>query len=93
MALDHYVTLGRSGLRVSPLCLGAMTFGEDFGWGSSVEESQQILDRFIAALRTRDFPLRVSEVRLSSDPLNSTARGALMAGLANGRAYSEAASA
>jgi aryl-alcohol dehydrogenase-like predicted oxidoreductase len=49
MALDHYVTLGRSGLRVSPLCLGAMTFGEDLGWGSSVEESQQIMDRFIAA--------------------------------------------
>ncbi|NIE68656.1 aldo/keto reductase [Burkholderia sp. Ax-1719] len=49
MALDHYVTLGRSGLRVSPLCLGAMTFGEDSGWGSSVEESQEIMDRFIAA--------------------------------------------
>ncbi len=49
MSLDHYVTLGRSGLRVSPLCLGAMTFGEDLGWGSSVEESQQIMDRFIAA--------------------------------------------
>ncbi len=49
MALDHYVTLGRSGLRVSPLCLGAMTFGEDLGWGSSVEESQEILDRYIAA--------------------------------------------
>jgi aryl-alcohol dehydrogenase-like predicted oxidoreductase len=48
MALDHYVTLGRSGLRVSPLCLGAMTFGEDLGWGSSVEESQQIMDRYIA---------------------------------------------
>jgi aryl-alcohol dehydrogenase-like predicted oxidoreductase len=47
MSLDHYVTLGRSGLRVSPLCLGAMTFGEDLGWGSSVEESQQIIDRFI----------------------------------------------
>src|SRR3954463_8366789 len=47
MALDHYVTLGRSGLRVSPLCLGAMTFGEDLGWGSSVEESQQIMDRFL----------------------------------------------
>src|SRR6202047_389424 len=44
--LDHYVTLGRSGLRVSPLCLGAMTFGEDLGWGTSVEESQQIIDRF-----------------------------------------------
>jgi len=47
MPLDHYVTLGRSGLRVSPLCLGAMTFGEDLGWGTSVEESQRIMDRFI----------------------------------------------
>ncbi len=47
MPLDHYVTLGRSGLRVSPLCLGAMTFGEDLGWGSSVEESQRIMDRYI----------------------------------------------
>ena len=41
------MTLGRSGLRVSPLCLGAMTFGEDLGWGTSVEESQQIIDRYI----------------------------------------------
>ena len=47
MSLDHYVTLGRSGLRVSPFCLGAMTFGEDLGWGSSVSESQKIIDRFI----------------------------------------------
>ena len=47
MSLDHYVTLGRSGLRVSPLCLGAMTFGEDLGWGTSVEESQHIIDRYI----------------------------------------------
>jgi aryl-alcohol dehydrogenase-like predicted oxidoreductase len=45
--LDQYVTLGRSGLRVSPLCLGAMTFGEDLGWGTSVEESQQIIDRYL----------------------------------------------
>src|SRR6201989_398758 len=48
MALDNYVTLGRSGLRVSPLCLGTMTFGEDLGWGSRGEESQQILDRYVA---------------------------------------------
>ncbi|HZZ85124.1 MAG TPA: aldo/keto reductase [Anaeromyxobacteraceae bacterium] len=47
MPLDHYVTLGRSGLRVSPLCLGAMTFGEDWGWGSSVADSEAILDRFL----------------------------------------------
>ena len=48
MPLDSYITLGRSGLRVSPFCLGAMTFGEDLGWGSSVEESQRIMDRYIA---------------------------------------------
>src|SRR5262245_24594883 len=48
MALDHYVTLGRSGLRVSPLCLGAMTFGEEWGWGSTVSDSEAILDRFLA---------------------------------------------
>ena len=47
MALSDYVSLGRSGLRVSPFCLGAMTFGEDWGWGSNVEDSQRILDRFI----------------------------------------------
>lgn len=47
MPLDHYLTLGRSGLRVSPMCLGAMTFGEDAGFGSSVEESVRIIDRFV----------------------------------------------
>src|SRR3954465_3178094 len=47
MPLDHYVTLGRSGLRVSPLCLGAMTFGEDLGWGSSGEQAARIIDRFV----------------------------------------------
>lgn len=46
MTLHDYISLGRSGLRVSPLCLGAMTFGEDWGWGSSVEDSEQILDRY-----------------------------------------------
>jgi aryl-alcohol dehydrogenase-like predicted oxidoreductase len=47
MALDHYVTLGRSGLRVSPFCLGAMTFGADLGWGTDVKESEQIIDRYV----------------------------------------------
>jgi aryl-alcohol dehydrogenase-like predicted oxidoreductase len=46
MALTEYVTLGRSGLRVSPFCLGAMTFGEDWGWGSSVSESEALMARF-----------------------------------------------
>lgn len=48
MPLDHYVTLGRSGLRVSPFALGAMTFGEDPGAaGCSVEESEKILATYL----------------------------------------------
>ena len=47
MPLDHYVTLGRSGLRVSPLCPGAMTFGEHLGWGASVETSGAMIDRYL----------------------------------------------
>lgn len=39
------------------------------------------LEHFLAALKSQDFPVRLSEVRLSPDPLNSTARGALMAAL------------
>ncbi len=48
MPLDSYITLGRSGLRVSPLCLGTMTFGEDWGFGSSESESLSILDRYVS---------------------------------------------
>src|SRR5262245_11612282 len=47
MALTDYITLGRSGLRVSPFCLGAMTFGEDWGWGSSVADSEAIISQFM----------------------------------------------
>ncbi|GAB2611221.1 aldo/keto reductase [Kribbella endophytica] len=47
MSLDSYRTLGRSGLRVSPLTLGTMTFGDDWGWGSSPEESTKILATYL----------------------------------------------
>jgi aryl-alcohol dehydrogenase-like predicted oxidoreductase len=42
----RYQLLGRSGLRVSELCLGTMTFGETWGWGASKEESQKQFDLF-----------------------------------------------
>ena len=45
----RYRLLGKSGLRVSELCLGTMTFGEDWGWGSSGDESRQVLDAFLEA--------------------------------------------
>ncbi|NEQ41509.1 MAG: aldo/keto reductase, partial [Okeania sp. SIO3I5] len=42
----QYKLLGKSGLRVSELCLGTMTFGDDWGWGSSQQESKTIYDSF-----------------------------------------------
>lgn len=44
--LDHYRLLGRSGLRVSPLCLGTMTFGTDWGWGADEATSRAIFDAY-----------------------------------------------
>ena len=42
----RYKLLGRSGLRVSELCLGTMTFGETWGWGASKAESKKMFDLF-----------------------------------------------
>lgn len=45
----RYKLLGNSGLRVSEMCLGTMTFGETWGWGASYEESQKQVDLFADA--------------------------------------------
>lgn len=45
----RYKLLGRSGLRVSELCLGTMTFGEAWGWGAGKDESQRIFDSYASA--------------------------------------------
>lgn len=46
-ALNAYRLLGRSGLRVSPLSLGTMTFGEDWGWGADEDEARRIFDLYV----------------------------------------------
>ena len=46
-ALDQYRLLGRSGLRVSPLSLGTMTFGSDWGWGADADEARRIFDTYV----------------------------------------------
>jgi aryl-alcohol dehydrogenase-like predicted oxidoreductase len=46
--MTNYITLGRSGLKVSPLCLGTMTFG-NYRWGSEDAEGRQIFERFVEA--------------------------------------------
>src|SRR5580700_8683170 len=49
MNVSDYVTLGRSGLRVSPLCLGAMTFGTEWGFGAEEKPSRDVFDRYMDA--------------------------------------------
>jgi len=49
MKLTDYTTLGRTGLRVSPLCFGAMTFGTEWGWGADENTSKQMFDRYLEA--------------------------------------------
>jgi aryl-alcohol dehydrogenase-like predicted oxidoreductase len=45
----NYRLFGKSGLRVSEISLGTMTFGEDWGWGSSKDEARKIYDAYRAA--------------------------------------------
>ncbi|MGV1757069.1 aldo/keto reductase [Rhizobium sp. A22-96] len=47
MHLDEFVALGRSGLSVSPLGLGTMTFGEGVAWQARVNKPAVILDRYV----------------------------------------------
>ncbi len=42
----NFQLLGRSGLRVSDLSLGTMTFGEEWGWGSAKDEARKIYDAY-----------------------------------------------
>ncbi|WP_305788982.1 aldo/keto reductase [Symbioplanes lichenis] len=47
LTLDTYRLLGRSGLRVSPLALGAATFGNEWGWGAGADEARRVFDRYV----------------------------------------------
>ncbi|MGE3912809.1 MAG: aldo/keto reductase [Chloroflexota bacterium] len=45
----RYHLLGNSGLRVSELCLGTMTFGDVLGWGADLDESRRMFETFLDA--------------------------------------------
>jgi len=47
MSLNSFVTLGKSGLRVSRLVMGGMTFGEEGGFGSNTAQSDQVLSKYL----------------------------------------------
>ncbi|MEO1648808.1 MAG: aldo/keto reductase, partial [Pseudomonadota bacterium] len=45
----EYYTLGNTGLKVSRLALGTMTFGDDWGWGADGAASREIFDAYVEA--------------------------------------------
>ncbi len=45
----RYKLFGRSGMRVSELCLGTMTFGEETGFGAARDECKKVFDAFLEA--------------------------------------------
>ena len=47
MTPRDYFTLGRSGLRISRLALGTMTFGPDPGWGTDEDSSRQMFNHYV----------------------------------------------
>lgn len=49
MSLNTYYTLGSSGLRVSRLALGTMTFGTEWGWGADQEVARQLFNTYVDA--------------------------------------------
>ncbi|ABF89294.1 oxidoreductase, aldo/keto reductase family [Myxococcus xanthus DK 1622] len=48
-SLAKYHLLGQTGLRVSPLALGTMNFGTDWGWGITSEDAHRLLTRYLEA--------------------------------------------
>jgi len=45
----NYKLLGKSGLRVSEICLGTMTFGQEWGYGADKKESRKIFNTYLEA--------------------------------------------
>lgn len=45
----RYKLLGKTGIRVAELCLGTMTFGTEWNWGSTKEESKAVFDAYANA--------------------------------------------
>lgn len=45
----QYKLFGKSGMRVSELALGTMTFGEEWGWGVGKTESKKVFDSYVKA--------------------------------------------
>ncbi|MGP4114511.1 aldo/keto reductase [Streptomyces sp. 4N509B] len=79
----RYRTFGPSGLRVSELILGTMTFGEDWGWGAPAEECRRLFTAYAEAggnmLDTANAYTNGSSERIVGDLLAADREGFLLA--------------
>lgn len=70
-----YQTLGQSGLRVSELALGTMTFGDDWGWGADKETCKQLFETYAEAggnfVDTANYYTNGSSERIVGDLIKS----------------------
>lgn len=77
-SLSDYALLGATGLRVSPLTLGTMTFGTDWGWGTPKQAAHALLDRYLDAggnvLDTADLYTNGASETIVGDYLAETGR-------------------
>ena len=82
LALDHYRLLGRSGLRVSPLSLGTMTFGMP-DWGTELPEARRMVDRYTGAggnfLDTANFYAQGESERMVGEIVRDRRAGLVLA--------------
>ena len=47
MSLSKYYTIGKTGLRVSRLAMGTMTFGSEWGWGAEKKGARKLFDHYV----------------------------------------------
>ena len=73
----RYRLLGPTGLRVSELCLGTMTFGTDWGWGADEAECERIVAAYRDAAATSSTPRATTRTaRASASSASSIAASA-----------------
>ena len=72
MPLDSYISLGRSGLRVSPFCLRTMTFGEDWDGANTAAAALARVDGRPGVASTLTGARRLQQLKSNLDAIDVT---------------------
>ena len=74
-----YKLLGKTGIKVSELCLGTMTFGTDWNFGSDKEESQRVFDAFVNTARQVGNTIKTLESDFNTNMVTTNKDGSIIA--------------